>query len=205
MSLVRQGLYRLTIAQLIIYVRNIITLMTDNANYLTPTPPLVHITTAVDKLEATAEATLNGGTTQHIAKRAALKAVIDLMRQLGVYVQLTSGGDAQKISEIGMGIRKDATPAGLPLAPVNLATRVSNYSGAVDLDWNPVEGSRNYTVFITENDPKVSDDWAPVYATTKSKARISDLTPGTFYWFKVVAHGTAGLSPASEFAMGLAA
>jgi len=52
---------------------------------------------------------------------------------------------------------------------------------------------------------KSRNERTPVYATTKSKAMISDLTPGTFYWFKVVAHGMAGRSPASEFAMGLAA
>lgn len=190
---------------MITYVRNVVGLLTGNPDYLTPSPPLLDITTAVDRLEVVTEAALNGGKAEHAAKRAALKTVHGLMTDLGFYVQLASGGIEQKILAIGMDVRKEATPAGLPLAPEKLETRVSNYSGAVDLDWNPVEGSRNYTIFITEKDPKVSDDWTPVYATTKSKARISDLTPGTFYWFKVVAHGTAGISPASEFAMGLAA
>lgn len=134
-----------------------------------------------------------------------MKGLLDLMRDLGFYVQSASGGVAQKIIDAGMDVRKLATPVGLPNAPVNLEAMVSNYRGAVDLNWNPVNGSRNYTVFITESDPKTSDDWTPVHATTKSKAMISDLTPGTFYWFKVVAHGTAGLSPASDYTMGLAA
>lgn len=104
-----------------------------------------------------------------------------------------------------MRVADPAQPIGQLPAPTNLLAKVSDFRGAVELNWDPVHGSRNYTVYINETDPQDDKAWVPVHATTKSKATITDLDPGSFYFFKVAAYGTAGLGPASDVAEGLAA
>jgi len=203
-SKVKLGLYGRTAEDLIVFARNIVTSMTGNVSFPTPVD-LAEISAAADALESATESALNGGRIQHLAKREAVEALRKLLRNEGAYVQSASDGDANKILSAGMLVNKKPQPVGVLPAPKDLLATVSNFEGAIDLDWARVDGGRSYTVYINSGDPNDDKAWTPVYATTKSRATITDLSPGTFYWFKVAANGAAGMGPVSDASRSVAA
>lgn len=204
-SKVKLGLARRNDEDLLVFSRTVVTNMTGNANFPTPTPALADVTAAADAFETAIEAAAGGGVVLTEQKNVARATLLELMRQLGYYVQSASEGDKEKILTSGMDVARTPTPIGQLPAPGNLLTRFSDFSGVVDLDWDSVYGSTLYTVEINETDPNEEKAWTPVHSTTKSKASISALEPGTFYWFRVRANGAAGVGPASDPARGLAA
>jgi hypothetical protein len=78
---------RRRIALLLEFGRNVIVMMTGNANYTTPSPTLAVVTTALDALDAANQAALEGGRVAISARRGARVEALSLLRQLGAYVQ----------------------------------------------------------------------------------------------------------------------
>ena len=54
------GFARFNSGKLIEFVRNIVTLMTGNANFTTPSPPLATVTSAVDQYDSLVQEASNG-------------------------------------------------------------------------------------------------------------------------------------------------
>ena len=198
-------LSRLGAADLLELGRKVVIAMTANANFPTPNPALADVTAALDTLEAANIAAKGGGIVPHEAKREAVRTVEGLMRALADYVNNVANGDRGVILSAGFGTNRRAEPVGILPAPKGLLAMVSSFAGTVELDWDPVAGSNQYTVYMKDSDPDDGQPWLPVHATTRSKAAITDLESGKFYWFRVTAFGTAGISPASDPARSFAA
>jgi hypothetical protein len=76
--------------------------------------------------------------------------------------------------------------------------RVSEYAGAVELSWF-VKDVRSYQVSMTDKDPSVEGTvWTVIGAPTRRYFKYEGLESGKVYWFRVVAVGTAGMSPSSD-------
>jgi hypothetical protein len=92
---------------------------------------------------------------------------------------------------------------GTPNAPPALSATRGDHEGEIDCSWDTVAGARSYAIEISL-DPPTSTSWKHSGVSTKSRSTIGSLTPGTRYWFRVSAVGTAGQSSWSDPAVCIA-
>ncbi|MBL0127437.1 MAG: fibronectin type III domain-containing protein [Flavobacteriales bacterium] len=173
------------------------TKMTGNANFTTPVPSIAAITTARGELEAAIVSAMDGGKSAHLDKRVKEAALILLLIEEAAYVTSVSGGDVVKIISSGFDVRKVPTPIGLLDAPGNLRATLTAFPGQAKLRWDPQYGAYSYLVY-RKPDGAEESEWALIATETRASYTDEGLTTGKFYWFKVVAIGAAGPSPASD-------
>jgi len=187
---------KLPIAEFIEACRRIVTMMTGNANFTTPNPPLTDITTALDALETTYQEGLSG---DHAAKNLQYEQLTDateLMMQLKLYVQTTSGDDVDVALSSGMSLRRPNQSHNDLNAPQNVrATTAVSTPGRVDLLWNGVPHRRSYQVYATTNLADVLNpaNWTQLATVSVPRFTATDLTSGSKYAFIVVATGVRNI------------
>jgi hypothetical protein len=187
MAKIKLGLTRLSPDDVVSLANQIKTAMTGNANFTTPNPTLASlgtlITAATTKVAAQKAA-------QMAAKQAtddrdvAIDSLIASLTSLADYVANVSGGDAVKIESAGMSVKAAAAPVG-PLDTVqNLSVTAGDTEGRLDLQWDPVRGTKNYQV-QSSTDPNVPANWRLVDSCSGSKLSLTGLTSGDKLWFRV--------------------
>lgn len=204
--IVKLGLDRITPAGLLVKARNMVTQMTGNASFATPTPPLATVTTACDALETAINAhDLNPGPAELTNRDLAFVALKALIVDLGGYIQAASNGDLAKIKSAGCVVRKSASPIGELPAPSSVVAVSTAYAGRIDVRWGGVNGRNTYSLEVCSGDPNVEANWSLLALTSKNRYTAEDLTSNTVYFFRVKAIGTAGASPVSDVAKAKAA
>lgn len=198
------GLTGLSATELVAKAQGVHDGMDGNAKFSAPVPTLPEFQTLIDELAAAnAAVEANGGKAEHTARRNAELALREAYKQLAAYVQMASDGDATTIKSANFEVVKRGTPVGELPPPKNLGSRLTNFSGRVDLRWKREEGADMHHVFMsTSNEPF---NWQLIGATTKSRFYADSLEPGKFYWFAVSAIGAAGESSKSEPCLAMAA
>jgi hypothetical protein len=180
-----------TVPQKIQFLRDLVTQMTGNANYPTPSPALSAITAKANALEAALG-------TQAAAQQAAKTATTNLetregeadaaVNSLSNYVWETSGGDEAKIQSAGMSLRAPKTPTTSLPAPQGLAVTAGDNEGELDAVWDPVPKNKGYEV-QTSPDPVTGTSWAFAETSTASKTTLTGLPSGSKIWVRVRALG----------------
>lgn len=196
---VKLALVGLTPAQLVERARAIITALTGNTDFPTPTPTLAEVGTAADAVEAADTAVLNnGGRQDYLTRREREQELRDKLTLLGAYVQVTSGGDPEKILSAGYRFRKAPQPVGLVEAPGNLRAEPSSLSGMIHLRWDRVRGRLFYEAQINDGDPLDASNYKPLVSQGSNTYDAAGLTSGKPYTFRVRAVGAAGPGPWSD-------
>jgi hypothetical protein len=195
------------IAAKVAKARTIITSMTGNPDFPTPSPTLVAITAVTDDLEAAA-ATVQATKQQlktEVSKQNDKEDAFDAaLNQLVGYVQSVAGDDEALIHSAGMDTRASGGQStSVPELPPALSASAGDHDGEIDLTWDTVPKAKSY-VIEKSGDPPTATSWQHAGVSTKSSTTIDGLTPGTRYWFRVAAVGAAGQSgwsdPASKIA-----
>ena len=200
------GLARITPSTLLVKVRNMVSKLTGNAAFPTPTPPLVDVTAAADELEAAIIAhEANPGPGEVLQRSIAFQHMKGLYIDLGGYVQAASNGDIDLIKSAGGVVRRSASPIGELPAPKKVAAISTPFPGRIDISWGGVRGRAMYEPEICEGDPNVEANWSVLFLTTKNRHSITGLKSDTVYYFRVKAIGTAGASAMSDLAAAKAA
>ena len=173
-------------------VTTIVTSMTGNDNYTTPSPALTLITTANNAFASAIADAADGGKQATSAKYAKRAELVALMRQLGNYVQGACGGDMTKLLSSGFPVQKpDRSPASIPVTPI--APKVSQgltgqaYSATKPVDFTYIY---NWRVALASK----PDDFVQHGQSTAARTTFEGLTPGQAYIFQCNAVGTAGTS-----------
>ena len=200
------GLYRVTPSTLLVKVRNMVSKLTGNAAFPTPTPPLVDVTAAADALEAAIIAhEANPGPGEVLQRSLAFQEVKGLYTDLGGYVQAASNGDIDLIKSAGGVVRRSASPIGELPAPKKVTAISTPFPGRIDISWGGVRGRSMYEPEICEGDPNVEANWRVLFLTSKNRHSITGLKSDVVYYFRVKALGAAGASPVSDLAAAKAA
>lgn len=105
----------------------------------------------------------------------------------------------------GFETEKVRTPIGELPAPGNVQAKPTAYNDRLEVRWSAVKGRYMYYLYMCSGDPNVEANWKLLFATTKNRVFVNDLTPYTTYYFRVTAQGAAGVSPASDVAKAVAA
>jgi len=174
---------------LIVFVRNVVTLMTSNAQYPQPSPDLATITTSVDDFETKVQAALNGGKIIIAARNAARVELLSLMRQLAAYVQGNCDADLAALLTSGFDAVRAPSPAGVLPPPENPRLALTVKSGELMLRFDRVTNAVNYTV---QTAASANGPWTAYALSTSTRVLIGGLTPGRVYWARTCANGSAG-------------
>jgi|SRR5882724_11576764 len=207
MARIKLNISRLPVTEKIAKARQIVTALTGNASFTTPTPALAGVTTAIDDLQAAyvaTQAARQEAKTKNTDQANKEDIVDRLLTQLASYVEAVAGDDEKLIQSAGMNIRATATSSSeTPPAPSGLAATAGDHDGVVDLSWDTIFGTKSYVVEKSP-DPPTSTSWAHAGVSTKSRTTVSGLTSGTRHWFRVAAinaNGQSGWSdPATKIA-----
>jgi hypothetical protein len=176
---------------LIAFTRNVITLMTGNAQYPTPLPALTDVTTAVNALETVVHDALDGGKIAIATRNAARAEMLSLLRQLASYVSGNCDADLVLLIGSGFDAVRAPAPVGVLPAPDNLRLDLTGISGQLYLRFDRVANAVNYSVQVA-TDP--DGPWTDQDLSTSTRVMIDGLTPGKVYWVRACANGSAGAS-----------
>lgn len=198
---------RLPITEKVARARTIITSLTGNPNFPTPSPTLAVITSAIDDLETSAATvqTLKAQLKTEVSQQNDKEDFFDgIMSQLVGYVQSVAGDDETKIHSAGMDTKSaKGSTTSEPTLPEALTPTAGDHDGEIDLSWDPVPKAKSYIIEVSI-DPPTQTSWQHAGVSPRSRFTVTNLTPGTRYWFRVAAVGTAGQSGWSDPAMKIA-
>jgi hypothetical protein len=90
-----------------------------------------------------------------------------------------------------------------PTLPAALTPTAGDHDGEIDLSWDTVRQAKSYVIEVSP-DPPTATSWKHSAVSTRSRVTITDLVPGTRYWFRVAAISTGGQSGWSDPAMKIA-
>jgi Fibronectin type III domain len=201
MSTVKLGLAELSIEEKIQLAANIEVALTGNALFPTPDPTLASLKATAENLGSKTSAAADIRAQSQIATIAQDEAEDELdaaLTTLASYVETAAKGDEAKILSAGMQVKAAAVAAGLLPAPGPVAATVGDGVGEIDLAWPKLAGAKSFVIQYS-TDPNAPDgDWKFGTTSTKSSCTVSGLAPGTRYWFRIAATGSAGQSPWSS-------
>lgn len=180
--------------------RQIITAMTNNANFSNPHPPLSDVTAALANLEQN-YALLQAAKADVKAKAAtqddADSKVNQILAQLAAYVESIAGTDEKIITSAGLTTKVSRSTPTFLSPPQGLSATAGDHEGVIDLSWKKVANARSYTIQMSP-DPPTAESWTQAAIATASTRTIENLTSGKRFWFRVAAIGAMGQSGWSE-------
>src|SRR5438067_6251550 len=158
-------------------VQSILTSMTNNPNYPTPTPALSLVTATLGAFSDALSAAAGGGVALTSAKNAKRAELIALMRQLASYTQTACNGDMTMLLSSGFPVQKpQRQPIGPLSTPTNLTLSLGAVSGQLLAKASPVTGAVIYTWQLSKAaTPSV---WEDAGQTTGARNSFDGLTPG---------------------------
>ena len=104
------GFKRLSDAALLLRSNSIVSSVTGNAYFPTPTPTLASITSAITAFQTATEAAVGGGTQLISVRKAARQEVIDQLHLLSNYVLFTAAGNEVIATSSGISITNPQQP-----------------------------------------------------------------------------------------------
>jgi hypothetical protein len=166
------------VKQVIAFATSVVTAMTDNASFPSPTPPIATLTSDVDALAAAEAQVLSrtkGAAEARDVKLAALRS--DLAHMMA-YVQQVANANpstaAAIIQSAGMSVRQAAVRT-----KGDLEAKPGSVSGTVRLIAKAAAHRASYD-WQYSTDQKT---WTTVPSTLQAKTEIVGLTPATAYFF----------------------
>ena len=187
---------KLSIGGRILRIRQIVIATTGNSVYVTPSPTLASITTAVNQLEADQLALKNGGPLATKTRNVQSKVVMSLMNSFAAYVMVTSGGDAIKIGSTTLDIVQPPTHSGVAGQVVGLRGVTGNFPGTVILKWKSMRGMKYY--YIQKSADGLTGWASQGEPVTMATVIITGLVSETASFYRVAAGNVVGLGPNSD-------
>jgi hypothetical protein len=174
-------------------VTTVLQAMAENvAIYVSPTPPLAQVQTALDNFKDTLTDKLNRGQAITINKTNLRRVLVLLVRQLATYVTGACDGKLENLILSGFPPHKPVhTSVGKLPQPRGLKVKHGAQLGELVARINPVYGASIYNYRLTPNTPGAV---SVVVQDTASFHTFSGLTAGVKYTIEVSASGTAGQS-----------
>ena len=192
-----QFMLRDTDAELIVDSERILTAMTGNPAYPTPSPALAAHTSARSSYDAAVSAAQDS-TIARSNRREQRANFIALLRTLSHYVQVTSAGNRTTLLSSGFLAQRTRAPVGELLAPTGLTLKRGKISGQLTARCRklPQAGAYHWQIGVIAT-PMV---WQPMITTLAARTGFEGLTLYTQYTAQVRAIGTAGPSNWSDVA-----
>ncbi len=187
---IKTGFQRLSDADLVSKALSIISGMTGNINFPTPSPSLDDVGTALADFQLAVTAAANKDREKVVLKKQAKLDLIQLLNSLAGYVTFTANGDATILAGSNFDFYKQRTPVVIT-QPQNVTVTSGVNSGDLIINSLSVNGAKSYIHQYMADADKANGSWISVNGTAK-KCTITGLTPGTLYWCRIAAVGGKG-------------
>ena len=179
--------------------QTIVSALTNNPSYPTPTPTLASITTANNDLATAIANAANGGRELTAIKNAKREALCALLRQLASYVHVACGGVLAVLLSSGFPIQKPTrTPVGVLPAPTTPVLSLGARTGELNASTPPITNGYTYNWRVAL--ASAPDAYVVEQQTTAASDVFEGLTPGQIYLVDVNVVGSAGPSDWSDAA-----
>ncbi len=172
---------------------NVVEALTNNDNFLSPSPTLAVISMALSEFRVAMAEAAKGGKEATAIKNAKRAALISLLRSLASYLTVTSGGDITKLLSSKFPPQKPTrSKIGDLDQPESPYLQQGTLSGQIYASIAPIYGVYVYNWRIAlKSAPTV---YVQMAQTTGGRIIFEDLTPGQVYLVQVNAVGSAGPS-----------
>jgi hypothetical protein len=168
------------VSDYLIGCRLVVSMMTGNPCFPTPTPTLAEVSTSLDSLEAREELARRGGKGMTQLRDVALRQAHTCMTLLRAYVQSVANAEPEQAEAIvhsaGMNVAKPRTRTKLPVE-----VRHGGAVGRVVLDAKALPKPVQYRWQMSTD----QHTWTDLPETFKTKSVVEGLTPATFYSFRL--------------------
>jgi hypothetical protein len=186
----------MSVPVLIEFLRAVVQAMTDNPNFTTPNPALSELTAAVDDLEKQYLLWSNGDGMAHQPMLDAQKNVLDLLRTLSLYVELTTGDDEAKKKSSGLMLTKDP----IPVNKVDFSLKQGTELGDILAKCKVTQKAKSYAFqfYAGENPPADKWLWKLGGISTSAKCKFSTELSSGKVWVRYCSVTKDGMSAWSE-------
>ena len=168
---------------------NILDKMTDNPNFTTPIPALTDIRATISSYTASLAKAEKGSQDDRVIKNSWRAKLEDQLKDLSLYVQLTSKGDAVIISSSGFDINRKPGTVGSLYKPENVSVKMGDNKATVWFSCDAIDRAAFYEFEYAEVTADGILNW--IHKTsTKHKILIDGLTSGKQYTFRVAGAGS---------------
>ena len=183
--------------QLIAATQGIVSGLTGNASFPSPTPALTAISSALADFSSALAEAVHGGVDRTAAKNAKRAVLVSLLRQLGSYLTIHADGDLEMLLSTRFPIQQTSrSPIGpLPAPNAPLLTQGPN-TGVLAATSSPVNGAYVYNWRIAL--ASAPTQFVQTAQTTGARTTFAGLTPGQIYNVQLNAVGSAGTSDWSD-------
>lgn len=198
--MISYGFTKLSLANFQASAQRIVTAMSGNPQFPEPwapsVPTLAQIGTDLASF-SNAYAATAGGDRSRIAERSTARAKLSNdLQQLGLYVEMTAGGDESVLATSGFDLvsRKPRSVVSTPLpAPELLKLMQGELSGLLLARVKSLPGAASYDVQVTSADPTVEANWtsAGTFAVCR-RIELPGLAPLKTYSVRVRGVSSAG-------------
>jgi hypothetical protein len=180
-------------AKLIVTTGGILSAMTGNPHFPSPSPTLPVLASALNDFSTALANAADGGKALTAAKKARRAALAVLLRELAAYLQVACKGDLTALVSSGFPNHKPhRQPVGALPAPANVTITFGHRTGELSGSFSPVAGASAYNWRVTTaTEPEVAV--LSVQSTAASNT-FTGLTPGVVYRVQANAVGAAGPS-----------
>lgn len=182
--------------------RFIVSKMTGNVNFPTPTPTLAVFIASLDAYDAANEAALNRDIELKAILRASRADFVANVKLLRDYVNLIADGDEVKILSSGFFVNRDSAPVGELGQVQGLEQVVKEVAQTIRLRWNRLDGAKSYNVEMVAYTPGLPypepTDYRSVGNTTATRFTIKGQRPGATFLVRVAGLGASGLGTWSD-------
>jgi hypothetical protein len=193
------GFAKQSAEQLVAVAGAIITGLTDNPAFPTPTVDLKMVQAAADDLNAAIAAQVHGGMAATAEKKNKKEALITILYKLKNHVEDNSGNDLAVL--LSSGFQAVATTRDRsPLVNPSILSIDRGNSDELMLKVSPVARAKCYEVrsAVAAGAGNVSGPWQQAGIFTSSRITIGSLVPTTTYMFQVRAIGAVGSTEWSD-------
>ena len=163
--------------------------MTDNEYFKTPIPTLAEVRAIQVSYAASLIKAEKGSPDDTVIKNSWREKLENALKDLGLYVQLTSKGDSMIISSSGFDVNKKPASIGPLLKPINVIVKMGPNAGSVYFSCDAVYGARFYVVEYAEVTADGVLNWITI-TSTKHKVLIEGLISGKQYVFRIAGAGS---------------
>ncbi len=173
---------RLSDPKLITKALAILTAMTDNVNFPTPSPALADISASITDFQAAVNAAAQRDRTKVVLKNRARVSLIENLKSLGNYVTFTANTDSAILSSSGFDLRKNPQPV-IVGKPIGLVEDGINSGELI----NSADSAKNGKSFVHQYtpDPLTEDSIWTSYTSTSKKYVFTGLIRAQVYWCRV--------------------
>lgn len=166
----------------------IISSLTGNTSFPSPTPPLAELQTALQAFNAADEAALDGEKLNTAIKNQKRSELVALLVSLALYVQLTSNNDEVLLLSSGFDLKKSPAPIGVLPKPDGFKVQPGD-SGTIKLSVKKINGAKMYLFQYTTAPAGAASAWGDVISS-RTNTVITGLRSGTEYAFRAAGMGS---------------